>query len=69
MHKKLYSYCNNTYMHIKGLFTDIFERVDFLDKEVENPFLVEDNYANPFAKFFSATYVWVDPIGKEKSAQ
>ncbi len=47
-------------MPIKKLYKDIFERVNFLDKELGNPFLMRSNKTNPFSKFFGGTYVWID---------
>ena len=48
-------------MSIKKLYKDIFEHVDFLDKEVTNPFLkTDENDKNPFAKFYGGTYVWIE---------
>lgn len=47
-------------MSIKRLLKDVYEKVEFLDKNVDNPFLKEENSANPFAKFFNKTYVWVE---------
>lgn len=51
-------------MSIKRLYKDVFERVNFLDKNVENPFLKKEKGKNPFSNFFGGTYVWVDPPEK-----
>jgi len=60
-------------MSIKRLINDVFERVEFLDKNVENPFLQSGSgtkntgfAGNPFAQFFGGTYVWIDPPENEK---
>ena len=47
-------------MSIKRLYKDIFEKVEFLDKNVTNPFLGHKTDENPFAQFFGGTYVWVE---------
>ena len=53
---------NNFVMSIKRLLKDVFERIDFLDEKLENPFLNFENQTNPFAKFYSGRYIWVDPL-------
>lgn len=60
---------HNLLMSIKRLISSIFNKVEFLDKHVENPFLRQkfnqqiftQKSENPFAKFFNGTYVWIDP--------
>lgn len=53
-------------MSIKKLYKDIFERVNFLDKEVTNPFLKTDGECNnPFTKFYEGTYVWIEKPDNE----
>ncbi len=47
-------------MGIKVLLKDVFERVNYIDKNVENPFVNKNNQGNPFAQYFSGTYVWID---------
>ena len=47
-------------MGIKKLLNDVFERIDSLDENLENPFLNQYNQTNPFANFYSRTYVWID---------
>ena len=47
-------------MSIKILLNDIFEKISYLDKNVENPFIQEDNLNNPFSALFNRTYVWID---------
>ena len=47
-------------MSIRRLLEDVFERVNYLDENVENPFLNKDNLKNPFAQFYQGTYVWID---------
>lgn len=57
-------------MSIKKLLNDVFERIDYLDENIENPFLNKDNQGNqgnqgnPFAKFFNGTYVWIENTQK-----
>lgn len=57
-------------MSIKRLLNDVFERVDFLDQTVENPFLrsneFDETFKNPFAQFFGGTYVWIEPPEQDK---
>ncbi len=57
-------------MSIKRLLKDVFERVEFLDNNVENPFLSNKNSkyknSNPFAQFFGGTYVWIEPPENNK---
>lgn len=47
-------------MSIKRLLKDVYEKVDYLNRNVDNPFLKENESANPFAKFFNRTYVWIE---------
>ena len=53
-------------MGLERLLNDVFERIDYLNENVQNPFLNKDNQTNPFAKFFNRTYIWIDnPNTKE----
>ena len=47
-------------MRIEKLFNDIFERVDYLDTNIKNPFLEKNCNSNPFARFYTGTYVWIE---------
>ena len=53
--------CNNSNMSIEKLYQDIFEHIDYIDQNIHNPFLEKDKGTNPFAKFYSGTYVWIEP--------
>ena len=48
-------------MGIKKLLQDLFKKIDFIDGQIGNPFLNIENQANPFAKFYSGTYIWIEP--------
>lgn len=52
-------------MSIKRLYRDVFERIEFFDKNVENPFLKKSSHSNPFAEFFGGTYVWIEQPEKK----
>lgn len=53
-------------MNLKRLINDVFERIDYLNENLENPFLNSDNQSNPFVNFFNRTYVWIDEIEQNK---
>ena len=53
-------------MSIKRLYKDVFEKVEFLDKNFDNPFLKEKQDSNPFAKFYGGTYVWIEEEKTDK---
>ena len=52
-------------MGISKFLQDIFEHINFLDKNLENPFLNSNNQSNPFSKFYNGTYVWIEPNDEE----
>ena len=47
-------------MELKNFFEKINKKIDYLDKNVKNPFLSKDASLNPFEKAFKRTYVWVE---------
>ena len=53
-------------MSIKKLLQYVFERIDYLDENIENPFLNQGNQSNPFTMFYNGTIVWIDSTETEK---
>lgn len=52
-------------MKIKKLIEDVFKKIGYLDENLENPFLNQDNTSNPFARFYNGTYIWVEHTEKD----
>lgn len=50
----------------KLFFEKLNKKVDYLDKNVKNPFTdKKEKSLNPFEKAFQRTYVWVDDAEKK----
>lgn len=54
-------------MDITKIFKDIFNKIDYLNENVENPFLNKDNQSNPFSRFYSGTYIWIESNNNKDS--